>query len=151
MATDTRVDPLRSYQFDVVIEGAQVGGFSEVTGLSAKRQMVEYRNGNDVESHSRKLTGRDSFDNVTLKRGYTRDDTFWKWFASLSVGNDDRRNVTVTLRDEMRRPVLSWVLEGAWILSLMGPGMNAGGNEVAVESLELCVEKITMELEGAAA
>jgi hypothetical protein len=51
----------------------------------------------------------------------------------------------------MRRPVLSWVLEGAWILSLMGPGMNAGGNEVAVESLELCVEKITMELEGAAA
>lgn len=151
METDKRTDPLRSYNYLVQIDGMTVAGFSEATNLNAKREIVEYRNGNDVESHARKLTGRNSYDNVTLKRGYARDDAFWRWFASLSAGNDDRRNITITLQDEARRPVLSWVCEGAWIVSVMGPGFNATENAVAYESIEFAVEKVTMELEGTAA
>jgi phage tail-like protein len=151
MSIDNRDDPLRSYHFSVEIDGTQAAGFSEATGLNAKRDIVEYRNGNDVESHVRKLTGRDSYDNVTLKRGYTRDNTFWRWFAALSAGQNDRRTITVTLHDEARRPVLSWTLEGAWIVSLMGPGFNATDNAIAVEQIEFAVEKVTMAQEGAAA
>jgi phage tail-like protein len=150
METGTRKDPYRSYQFAVEIDGMTVAGFSEASGLAAKREIVEYRNGNDVPSHARKLTGRDSYDNITLKRGFTNDATLWRWFASLSAGADDRRTVTITLHNEARSPVLSWMAENAWIVSLMGPGFNALGNEVAIESLELAVEMITIEVEQAA-
>lgn len=151
MTTDTRIDPFRAFNFLVAIDSTVVGGFSEVSGLSAKREIVEYRNGNDVVSHARKLTGRDSYDNVSLKRGYTRDATFWEWFASLSSGNDDRRNMTITLLNEAREPQISWLCEGAWITSLMGPTMSGAGNEIAVESIDFAVEQVRVEIEGSAA
>ncbi|APX11987.1 phage tail protein [Tateyamaria omphalii] len=151
MTTDKRIDPLRAFNFLVAVDSTPAAGFSEVSGLGVKREMVAYRNGNDVENHDRKLTGRDSYDNITLKRGYTTDDLMWRWFASLSAGNDDRRNVTITLLDEARSPVMSWLAEGAWILNLMGPSFNATGNDVAIESIELVIEKLTVEVEAAGA
>lgn len=150
MTTDRRSDPYRGFNFLVDIDDTTVGGFSEVSGLNAQRDPVEYREGADAENHVRKLTGLSKYANVTLKRGYTRNDTLWRWYASLAAGNDDRRNVTVTLLDEAHRPVMSWFAEGAWIVGLMAPSFNAAGNEVVIESLELCLEKLTLELEGAA-
>lgn len=150
MATADRNDPYRSYFFSVEIEGLLIGGFSEVSGLNVKREMVEYRNGNAKTSFTSKLMGRDTFDNITLKRGYVRDNTLWAWYASQSAGNPDRKNLTITLNDEARNAVISWGVEGAWIVSLMGPSFNAMGNDVAMESVELAVENVTMQLEGAA-
>ncbi|MGI9393092.1 MAG: phage tail protein [Boseongicola sp.] len=148
MEADKRNDPYRTHHYEVLIDGMIAGGFSEVSSPNMRREIVEYRNGNDPESHSRKLTGRDSFENITLKRGFTHNAAFMQWFANLSMGADDRRNITITLRDEARRPVLTWVCEGAWIVSLMGPGFNAAGNEVAIESIEFAVESVKMELEA---
>lgn len=148
MTTDQRIDPFRGFNFMVEIDSTQVGGFSEVSGLTSQRDPVEYREGADPENHVRKLTGLSKYANVTLKRGYVKDDTLWKWYASLAAGNDDRRNITVTLQDEMHKPVMSWTCEGAWITSLMAPSFNAAGNEVVIESLEFCHEKLTLELEG---
>ena len=148
MTTDKRFDPHRAFNFLVAIDNTPAAGFSEVSGLGVKREMVAYRNGNDVESHDRKLTGRRSYDNITLKRGYTIDAAMWRWYAG---GENDRRNVTITLLDEARSPVMSWLAEGAWILNLMGPTFNATGNDVAIESIELVLEKLTVEVEAVGA
>ena len=37
-------------------------------------------------------------------------------------------------------------LENAWINKVEGPTMNASGNELAIESIELIHENLTMEL-----
>lgn len=148
MTTDQRIDPYRGFNFMVEIDGTQVGGFSEVSGLNAQRDPVEYREGADVENHVRKLTGLSKYANITLKRGYVKDDTLWRWYAKLAAGKDDRRNIVVTLHDEMHNPVMSWSCEGAWITSLMAPTFNATGNEVIIESLECVFEKLTLDLEG---
>ena len=47
MATDTRTDPYRGFNFRVEIEGIGVGAFSEVSGLTAEGDPVEYREGTD--------------------------------------------------------------------------------------------------------
>ena len=151
MATADRFDPYRTYHFDVVVEGMLVGGFSEVTGISARREMVEYRNGNAVTSFASKLPCRDAVDDVTLRRGYTLDNKLWAWHGALSAGSPDRRNVAITLKDEARKPVLTWELEAAWILSLMGPSFNALANEVGIEEMKLACEAIHLVVEGAPA
>ena len=42
-----RVDPLNNYNFQVEIDGIQVGGFSEASGLESTIETIEYREGGD--------------------------------------------------------------------------------------------------------
>ncbi len=48
--------------------------------------------------------------------------------------------------DEERNDVLRWNFEGAWPNKVEGPTLTATGNEIALESLELVVEDITLEV-----
>ena len=151
MATDDRIDPFRGFNFVVDIENTPIAGFSEVSGLTAEGDPTEYREGKDPENHVRKLVGLRKYANLTFKRGYVKDNTLWQWYANIANGEQDRRNGSVVLLDETHKPVLRWHFENAWINKIEGPGMNATGNEVAIESMELCHEKLTIEVEGAGA
>jgi len=146
MPTDERLDPFRAFNFVVDIDNTSVAGFSEVAGLTAEGDPIEYREGADAENHVRKLVGLRKFTNLTFKRGYTKDDTLWRWYTNISNGENDRRAITITLLDETHTPVIRWNAEGAWINKIEGPSFNATGNNVAIESMEVVHEKLTIEL-----
>jgi phage tail-like protein len=145
MATATRVDPYRTFNFRVDVEGLSVGAFSEVSGLSSDGDMVEYREGTDVPLTVRKLTGLRKYANITLKRGYTQNQELWNWYRNIVNGLPDRRNGTIVLMDEERNEVMRWNFENAWINKIEAPTFNAKGNEVAIESVELVHEGLTLE------
>lgn len=148
MATDERIDPYRSFNFIVDIDDTDVAGFSEISGLTAEGDPVDYREGADPENHVRKLAGLRKYSPLTFKRGYTKNNTLWRWYTNIANGVNDRRAVTITMMDEAHRPVIRWNAEGAWINKIEGPGFNATGNEVSIESMEVCIEKLTIELES---
>ncbi len=151
MQTDQRLDPFRGFNFVVDIDNTPIAGFSEVGGLTAEGDPTEYREGKDAENHVRKLVGLRKYANLTFKRGYVKDNTLWQWFNNIANGVPDRRNGSIVLMDEAHKPVLRWNFENAWINKIEGPAMNATGNEVAIESMELCHEKLTLEIEAGAA
>ena len=67
--------------------------------------------------------------------------------TSISVnGIPDRRNVTVILLNEQRQPVLRWHAENAWLNKIEAPSFKASGNEVAMESVEIVHEGLTIEM-----
>jgi phage tail-like protein len=144
--TGTRVDPFRSYNFELTIDNVPSGAFSECSGLTADGDAVDYREGADVPLNVRKLVGLRKFTNVVLKRGYRTDLTHWNWYTNIATGTPDRRNVTITLLNEGRVPVIRWHLENAWINKIEAPSFKAAGNEVAIESMELVHEGLTVEL-----
>lgn len=146
MATATRNDPFRTFNFEIQIDGINAGGFSECSGLTADGDAVDYREGTDVPLNVRKLVGMRKFVPIVLKRGYTKDLQFWDWHVSIANGKPDRRNVTITLRNEQRQAVMRWHAENAWINKIEGPSFKAAGNEIAIESLELIHEGLTAEL-----
>src|SRR4051812_24234117 len=146
MATGERIDPYRGFNFRVEIDGVTVGSFSEVGGLSSDGDAVEYRNGDDVRLSVRKLPGLRKFANITLKRGYTTNDELWKWRANIVSGKTDRRNGAIILMDEERKDVLAWEFEDAWVHKIDGPALNAKGNEVAIEAVEIVVESVTLRV-----
>jgi phage tail-like protein len=145
MANDQRIDPFRAYNFVLEIDNIARGAFSEVGGLTAEGDSVDYREGSDVQSNVRKLIGMRKYTNLTLKRGYTPDKSLWQWYTNIVNGVADRRNVTITLMNERREPVLRWHAENAWINKIEGPSFKASGNDVAMESLELVHEGLTLE------
>jgi len=145
MATDSRNDPYRGFNFIVEIDNIARGGFSEAGGLTAEGDAVDYREGSDLQSNVRKLPGLRKYTNITLKRGYTQDKTLWQWYMNIVNGQSDRRNVTLVLMNERREPVLRWHAENAWINKIEGPALKASSNDVAMESIELVHEGLTLE------
>ena len=148
MATDTRNDPFRTFNFEVEIANTRVGAFSEVSGLTAEGDAVEYREGTDPDNSVRKLPGLRKYTNITLKRGYIKSSELWEWYANIANGVDDRRDGSIVLMNEARKPVLRWNFLNAWINKVEGPSLNASGNEVAIEAVELCHEGLSIEIEG---
>ncbi|HEX6158603.1 MAG TPA: phage tail protein [Thermoanaerobaculia bacterium] len=142
--TGQRTDPYRAFNFEVQIDSSTVAGFREVTGLSFTTDPVEYREGTDVPLHVRKLTGLRKFGNLTLKRGFTQNDELWTWYKNILNGVEDRRNGAIVMHDEQHNEVLRWNFESAWITKWEGPAMNATSNDVAIESVELAVERVEL-------
>lgn len=145
MPTGTRVDPLRTFNFRLEIDGLTVGSFRECSGLAADGNSIDYREGTDIPRSVRKLIGLQTYPNITLKRGYTTNHELWDWYTNIVNGIADRRNGSVILMDEQRKDVLRWSVENMWIKKIEGPTLNATANEVAVESVELVHEGLALE------
>ncbi len=144
--TGERRDPFRTFNFQLQIDNVPLGAFSEVSGLTADGDAVDYREGTDISPNVRKLTGLRKYPNITLKRGYTLDLSLWEWHQNIINGLPDRRDVTIVLMNEQHKPVLTWHAESAWVNKIEGPSFKAAGNEVAMESVELVHEGLTVEL-----
>jgi phage tail-like protein len=53
--------------------------------------------------------------------------------------------VVITLLDEAHQPVLRWRLREAWIAKIEVSNLDAKGNEVAIETIELAHEGLELE------
>ena len=53
--------------------------------------------------------------------------------------------MTISMLGADGSPVVSWKIANAWPVKLEGPGFKANGNEVAIETLELAHEGLTVE------
>jgi phage tail-like protein len=148
MAAPARKDPPRSFNFVVVIDGVSIGAFSKVTGLTAEGDAVPYREGSDKVNSVRQLMGLRKYGNITLEHGIINTE-FFDWYAAVAAGNPDgnaRRNGTIVLQDEAHRAVLQFHFSNGWINKLTAPQLNASGNEVAIESMEIVHEALEITL-----
>jgi phage tail-like protein len=144
MPTGERKDPFHGFNFRVEIDRSEVAGFREASGLSFNADPVEYREGTDIPLHPRKLTGLRKFANISLRRGFTDNTELWDWYKNILNGVPDRRNGSIILKDEEHTDVLRWDFENGWICKWEGPSLNATMNDVAVESVDICVERVEL-------
>ena len=148
MPTAQRNDPYKGFNFRIELADTSeaVAGFREVSGLTFTVEPVEYREGTDRVLHPRKLTGLRKFSNLTLKRGITTNNELRNWYRDVLNGRPNiRRNGAIILLDEEGRPVMRWNFFEGWICNWTGPTLNATANEVAIESIEIAVERVEME------
>jgi phage tail-like protein len=119
------------------------GGFSDVSGLGSEVSYSEYRNGNEKFNTARKIPNTHKVDDVTLKRGLCGSLKLYAWQKSVADGAYAPTTVTITLLDEARQPIATWVLRNAQPKKWTGPTLAAkGGGEVAMEELSLVHEGI---------
>jgi phage tail-like protein len=144
MAGGKRNDPYGQFNFLVEIDGVILGGFSECSGLTGDTNMIEYREGNEQQGTTRKLPGLMKYNNVVLKRGWTKDRSLWNWRKKVIDGKTQRTSGTITLLDEARQPALRWNFREGWPSKLEGPALNAKTSEVAIETLEIAHEGLEL-------
>lgn len=151
--------PLTKMNFLVSVPdlAGAMAAFSEVTGIEASVDVVEFRQGNAHSLAPVKIPGLVKHGNITLKMGYTIGNSFKKWVqecVSETRGAMPRKTVTIELLDirdkspdttyESVQGNITWLLKEAWVTKYSGPDLNASTSEVAIETVELAYEELTI-------
>ncbi len=140
--------PLPKFHFQVEWGGAKIG-FSEVSGLDVSVEAIEYRDGASPEYHKIKMPGLQSFSNITMKRGiFKGDNDFYNWWNTVALNTIERRDIIISLLDEAHAPVVVWKIKNAWPLKVQSTDLNATGNDVAIETIEIAHEGLAIQNEG---
>jgi phage tail-like protein len=146
--------PLPVYNYRVEI-GSETVAFSEVTGLSIAYEVATFKE-SPVESgvpgpRVRYMPGQAKESNVTLKKGVVRGasvKSLYGWIAGIRINQIEKKDVYIRLCDEAGVPVISWKVANAFPTKLDAPGFDAKSNDVAVETMELRAERVTIEEAG---
>jgi phage tail-like protein len=152
MATQ-RKNPYAAFNFVVKVDGNDIAGFMEASGLDAENMTIEYREGNDQSGNDgafpRKQPGLERYPNVTMRRGITGSTALWELRNKIRRAEEGPAITasgmppwTIELQDEAHNVVITWTLHNAWVAKLSGPSLNAKSNEIAIESIEVVCERI---------
>ena len=117
-----------------------VGYFTEVSGLEASIEVIEYKVVSVFgELINQKIPGPPTWSDVTLKRGITTDMAFWEWYDLIRYDHvfDARASVTITMYDLNGSSKAQWYLSKAWPSKVTGPELSASSNDVGIEELTL--------------
>jgi phage tail-like protein len=138
--------PLPKFHFVVEWSGARIG-FTEVSGLDAETEVIEYREGSSPEYSKLRMPGMQKYSNITLKRGtFASDNEFFEWWKSTrTLASPQRRDLIISLLNEEHQPVFVWKIKNAFPTKVQATDLKAEGNEVAIETLELAHEGIEIE------
>ena len=139
MATGDRRDPLRNFRFRVEIDGIVQAGFSEATVPDTTTDVIEYREGTEITT-PRKLPGLTKYGNLSLKWGTTDSMDLYNWRKQIIDGNVQRKNLAVIVIDEGGNDKARYEFVNAWPSKYDPADLNATGNAVAIETLEIVHE-----------
>jgi phage tail-like protein len=148
--------PLTKMNFLVTVDGVSgIAAFSEVSGIEATVDVIEFRQGNAHSLAPVKIPGLVKHGNVTLKFGYTLDSAFKTWIqecVSEVRGEIPRSSVQIEMIDinggapqslvDSITGTRVWVLSNAWVTKYTAPDLNASQSEVAIETVELAYEEL---------
>ncbi len=139
--------PLPKYHFSVDWGGTKIS-FTEVSGLDVETEIIEYRDGASPQFSKLKMPGMQKYSNVTLKRGvFQSDNEYYDWWNTVNLNTIERRDVIISLLNENHEPVSVWKLNNAWPSKIQSTDLKADGNEVAIESMELVHEGLSISME----
>ena len=138
-------DPLRNFRYRLEINGIEQAGFAEVAIGDSTNEPIEYREGNEITT-VRKLKGLTKYGNITLKWGLTDSRELAEWHRMVV---DDatpleaaRRTVVIRVQNDAGEDKAAYEVTRAWPTKYDPTDLNGKGNEVAIETLELCNEGI---------
>ncbi len=141
--------PLPVYNYKVEIDGTTVG-FSEVSGLSVAYETTAYAESPVAGVGPRRMymPGQSKPATITLKKGVVAGvsvPTLFAWINSTQLNRIVKKDIYVRLCNENGDAVVSWRVMNAFPTKLDAPSFTASSNDVAVESIELMADRVTVE------
>ena len=142
-------DPYKEYKVHVLWDGSVVAGVNKVAGLARTSQEISSREGADP-SVPHTSPGQVDFSPITLEQGVTLDLEFvawankgWDYPNSAQLGQveslaDFRKNVTITLFNEVGQAVVAYNVYKCWVSESHGlPDLDANSTAVVIRSMTL--------------
>lgn len=138
-----RKDPFRNSRYIVEIDGIAQAGFSEAAIAESSSDPIEYREGNEAP-HVRLIPGLNKHGHVTLKKGITDSMDIYNWYKAIVDGkiNSSRKNMSILILNEQGTEAARYNFVQCWPTKYHAPDLNAKGNDIAIETLEIAHEGV---------
>lgn len=136
--------PMPKFRFEVDLgTGLENVAFQEVSGMDQEVQTITYRHSNSALFSTIKMPGIAKYGNITMKRGvFSNDNEFWQWVDAISMNTIQRRTITIRLLNDNDQATVTWTLNNAWPTKISGQDLTDGGNDIAVDTVELAHEQM---------
>ena len=157
-ADNKRHDPFRKFNFEVKFQRPTgVSGvpiqpptnipFSEVDGLRAETEIVEYKEGD--RRYNRKIPGKTSFDNIVLARGLDPEGRLSLWFQRITEagtsGSEENLRMDAIISVFTRNQadlVAQWHAKNTWPTAYETEDLSGDASDILIVRLELAVEEL---------
>jgi phage tail-like protein len=138
----TYVDPYRSYNFRLEINGVTEAYFHECANIGVKVQTLKWRSGgNNQVVHC--LPGRVEPTDIILRCGVSSSKDMWNWLQTAVQGRVERKNISLVLLDnDGATEAVRWNLMQSWISEWRGATLSALSSGVAIEEMVLVYETL---------
>lgn len=149
-AAATIADPEGNFVFALEIDSVQIANFMECSGLKTSTEVFEIEEGGNNQ-FTHKLPGRSKWENIVLKYGVTSDISLLSWRNEVlagELGEDKRRNGAVLMKNIAGEVIRRYSFSNAWPVAWEGPAFNASSAELAIETLEIAHEGLTVGFDG---
>jgi phage tail-like protein len=144
MAVNT--DPLEDFSFQVNWGGSR-SGMMRVSPLRWSTAVVSHRDGSNLTNSPQKAPGLTTYEPITLEREIVQGDLDFQLWASQVVsmaggGSGYRRDITITLLDGQRNPVIVFNLRNCW------PSAYEAISELNADTSHVAIERLTLEYDS---
>lgn len=132
-----------NFRFVVEVDGERQAAFTECSLPAIQWEVQEVREGG-LNTYTHQLPARRKAARLTLKNGVGKSELLG-WYLEQMDEAFQRKNITVTLLNSLREPVMSWHLAEAYPVKWSGPALKSDAAAVAIESLEFACGEIRVE------
>lgn len=150
------VDPWGGYYFalKISVEGKlhEVAHFMELSGLKTTATVFEIEEGG-VNNRSHKRAGQSRWENLSLRYATSASTFMLEWrdlFLQDQFGKRTKYSGSIQLCRNDGEVLREYAFRNAWPVSWEGPSLNAGGSELAIETLELAHDGLDVKTYDAA-
>jgi phage tail-like protein len=124
-------------RFHVTIDKqGSLGSWSKCDGLSVEFEIQEYQEGGQND-YVHRLPGRCKYQNIKLTRPIDKTSAAVASWVAGQRHKVDRSNGEIAVLDPAGEVVAKWNLSGIYPVKWTGPSLDATGNQIAIETLEL--------------
>lgn len=146
--------PLPVYNYRVDIDKDTVA-FSEVSGLNIGYETTVYKESGTEPGKAGprvfRMPAQLNNVTVTLKKGLVpakSQAALYDWINSVRVNQVIKKDIVISLCDEEGKAVVTWKVNNAFPTKMVVPTFDAKSNDVAIESLELMADGITINYQA---
>jgi phage tail-like protein len=132
--------PATSYSFRLVLGGHETAGVFREATASVEGETVDL-------AVLKKVPGNLKWGDITLKRGIDSNKALWNWrkLVDLKGVEAGRKDGQLQLLDDNGTPVARYTLTNAWPRKYTGASLEASGNEVPLEEIEIAHEGLSLQ------
>jgi len=126
-----------TYRFSVSVDNINYADFTECTLPSLQVETMDIKEGGQ-NTYIHKLPIRVNAGTIKLKNGIMGTAHLLEWYMQVLEGNMEAatRQITITMYDVSRQPVMSWSFYKAYPIKWSGPTLKTSENSIAIEELE---------------
>lgn len=134
-----------AFRFLISVDGQKQAAFTECTLPTVEWEVEEVKEGG-LNTFVHQLPAYRRAARVSLRNGVGRSDLL-DWYLECMGGTPTRKNITVTLLNVEREPVMIWHIEDAFPTKWEGPQLQSHSKTIAIQTLELACGQVTASYE----